>query len=218
MTVSSAFSASAASLKPGMAPETHSALLRHSELQFDFPAFEPPKPPEWLTWLGKLLEAAMPVLQWVFWIAVAVCAAAILLFLAREAMRLRWPAPNRKVDAKPQWPEWRPTPERAQLLLADADGLAAQGRFADAVHLLLLRSIQDIEQFRPRVVQRAFTSREIGGLGVLPASARTAFSEIMRVVETSLFGGMPVEAGDFTRCRSDYERFAFPDVWRESRT
>lgn len=216
ITVSSTFTASAASSKPALSTQAHDALLRHSELQFDFPAFQMPKPPEWMHWLGKILAAAAPVLTWVFWIAVAVGAATILFFLVREALRLRWPALNKNPETKPYWPEWRPTAEQAQLLLADADGLAAQGHFAEAVHLLLLRSIQDIELFRPRIVQRAFTSREIGNLGVLPMSARSAFSEIMRVVETSLFGGRPVSAGDFSRCRSDYERFAFPDTWRES--
>ena len=109
--------------------------------------------------------------------------------------------------------EWRPTPQQARMLLTDADALAAQERFAEAVHLLLLRSIQDIDLFRPRVVQRAFTSREIQHLDVLPPSLRNAFSEIMRVVESSFFGGLPVNSSDFMRCRSDYEQFALPDAW-----
>ena len=56
----------------------------------------------------------------------------------------------------------------------------------------------------------ALTSRDIGGLEILPASARQTFSGIARVVENSLFGGGTVNADGFAHCRGAYEAFALP--------
>src|SRR3546814_10172873 len=41
----------------------------------------------------------------------------------------------------------------ARALLAEADALAAEGRFAEAAHLLLYRSVEDIEGRRPGLVK-----------------------------------------------------------------
>ena len=193
----------------------HAALLSRTDLQFDFPAIVPPKIPEWLEALLRSLVGLLPVLKWVFWGAVALAALTALFFLGRELWRLR--RPIRIVRDKPadMRAEWRPTAEQARILLEDADRLAAEGRYAEAVHLLLLRSVQDIADKRPRLLRPGLTSREIGSLDALPPSARGAFTEIARVVELNRFGGRPVTAQDFARCRSDYERFAFPDAWQE---
>ena len=45
----------------------------------------------------------------------------------------------------------------ARARLADADALAAAGRFAEAVHLLLYRSVDDISDRRPGLVRPAMT-------------------------------------------------------------
>jgi hypothetical protein len=110
--------------------------------------------------------------------------------------------------------EWRPTPAAARLLLEECDALAAEGRYSEAVHLLLLRSIEDIEERRPRLVRPALTSREIGSLAAVPASARADFGRIARTVEHALFAGNPVDSVQFTHCRREYESFVFAPVWR----
>ena len=192
----------------------HAALLGRTDLQFDFPAYHPPVVPEWLLALGHLLTALFPLLKWVFWGVVALSAALVLFLLAREIWRFRMPVRVTRETSADLRQEWRPTRDLARILLQDADRLAAEGRYAEAVHLLLLRSIQDIDEKRPRLLRPALTSREIGSLEALPESARGAFAEIARVVELNRFGGRPVSADDFARCRSDYERFAFPDLWQ----
>ena len=95
------------------------------------------------------------------------------------------------------------------------DRLAGEGRFAEAVHLLLFRSIEDIEAKRPHAVKPALTSRDILELKGLPAAARLALSRLVSTVEWSFFGGRPVGAGDFATCRRAYEEFAFPDAWTD---
>src|SRR3546814_9762389 len=71
----------------------------------------------------------------------------------------------------------------ARALLAEADALAAAGRFAEAVHLLLYRSVEDIEGRRPGLVKPAMTSRDLAEAHDLPSVARGAFSRIARAVE-----------------------------------
>ena len=110
-------------------------------------------------------------------------------------------------------PNLRPAQAQARALLEDADALAAQGRFAEAVHLLLFRSIDDIQKQRSGVIVRSLTSREIGALGVLPTSVRDALLPIIRIVERSFFGGQDVTEKGWTEARASYERFAFGEAW-----
>ena len=110
-------------------------------------------------------------------------------------------------------PDLRPEEARANALLEDADGLAAQGRFAEAVHLLLFRSIDDIQEKRSGVIGRSLTSREIGALSILPDSVRDALSPIIRIVERSFFGGQDVDESGWHMARASYQSFAFGEAW-----
>lgn len=196
--------------------QTHARLLRDESLQFDRVGFDRPdiQTPAWAHWIGDVLQFLAPVFQWVFWIGLALLAALILFTIGREILRMRAP-PAR--PAKPKVvaeAEWRPDARVARDLLADADALAAQGLYAEAAHLLLLRSVQDIEQRQPRAVRVSLTTREIARLKALPEAARPAFDLIGRMVERSLFGGAPVDAQDFADCRQAYQAFALPEGWR----
>ena len=110
-------------------------------------------------------------------------------------------------------PVTRPKPEMAQALLEDADALAAEGRFAEAVHLLLFRSNSDIQDQRQGVIDPSLTAREIGSLDILPNTIREALTPIISIVERSFFGGQPVNAGNWQDARKSYERFAFGEAW-----
>lgn len=195
------------------AHRAHEALLRHRDLQFDFPRYDLPQMPGWLVRLTQWLDKFGPVFNLLFWVAAALALAVVLYFLGRMLLRHRFPERIKVQDIRTAMAEWRPTPVQARALLADADALARQGKYGEAVHLLLLRSIEDIERFRPRVVRRSYTAREIERLEVMPLTVRTAFAGIMEVVERSLFGAYSVVEDDYKRCRLEYERFAFPDAW-----
>ncbi len=192
----------------------HRRLLADSSLQFDFTqAPKPPPIPDWIRVLGRLLEAAAPLLKYVLWGGLILAAALLIWFVAREAMGVRWKRPARPAKATQATVPWRPGAEAARVLLEDADRLAAEGRYEAAAHLLLLRTIDDLRGRRPDLVRPALTSRDIGALDALPETARPAFASIAQVVERSLFGGRPVDAGAYQRCRSAYEDFALPRVW-----
>ncbi len=192
----------------------HARLLHDPTYQFSFaPPPAPPPPPGWLRPLIDFLAHAAPYLQWVFWGLLAAGVIAVGALLAREFLLYRRPAKAAQGTVALGAEDWRPTAARARALLADADRLAAEGRFEEATHILLFRSIDDLEEKRPRLVAPAYTSRDITVLGELPESAGRALGVIVRHVERSLFGGRSLSAGDFADCRSAYEAFAFPGQW-----
>lgn len=194
----------------------HEAVAADRSLQFSMEPREVPPPPEpppnWLRGLFDFLDSLGPFLQVVFWILIALVAAAILWFIIRELTRIRVPQ-KREKTAKPVPETWRPEAATALALLSDADALAAKGQYAEAVHLLLLRSINDIEGRLPNAVRPALTSRDIARLERLPEGARPTFTRIARAVETSLFGGGAVDRATWNDCRAAYEAFAFQETW-----
>jgi hypothetical protein len=94
-------------------------------------------------------------------------------------------------------------PER-DLVYDDAARLAAEGRYAEAVHALLIAAIRHFAERSRTAVQPSRTSRELVKLLPLGPDARAAFADLVRTVELSLFGGAPVGAEDYER---NLERF-----------
>ena len=199
----------------------HAALLRQTDLQFQLnKAPPPPQPPDWLIKLlkplGDALGAGMkalgPVAPYVFWTGVALAVAFILFLIGQRLFAVRRGLVMGGLKLSGAEP-WRPAPEQARALLEEADRLAADGRFVEAAHLILLRSIQDIQARRPRAVAVSLTSRDIARLEALPPPARVLFSGIAEAVEISLFGGRPLDREGYARCREAYSSFVEAGSW-----
>lgn len=189
----------------------HAALAADRTLQFQARGIEPPPaPPAWLRPLFEFLNFIGPALVYVFWAVLALLVLALLYFIGRELIRIRLPKRKEKLVIQE---DWRPTFDAALALLSDVDALAEKGLYDEAVHLLLLRSINDIQGRLPNAVRPALTARDIAALSRLPEAARPAFSRIARAVESSLFGGRSVDRATFVECRQAYEAFAFPQAW-----
>lgn len=194
--------------------DAHRRLLQRGDLQFEFkdPPPEPPPPSsgglDFLAPLGSFFNL-------VFWGALTAVVLAIAYFIFREVAQARFGRDAKTRTSTPvQTTQYRPEPERARALLQDADQLAELGRYDEAVRTLLHRSIDDIEGRTPRAIKRAQTSREIASLPVLPEPVREAFAPLVRAVERSWFGGLPLGAEDYGACRDSYARFALPEVWQ----
>jgi hypothetical protein len=102
---------------------------------------------------------------------------------------------------------WRPSRAAVVAILSDIDALAGQGRFDEAIHLLLVRSVADINTFRPDMVRPHYSSRDILTHPLLPEGARPAFQKIVEWVEKSYFAGLSVTQTDFDICRQAYVDF-----------
>ncbi len=86
-----------------------------------------------------------------------------------------------------------------------ARSLAAERRYAEAVHALLLDAIHRVER-RPDVGPRpSRTSRELLGALARPAETREALEQLVGHVEASLFGGRPVGADECEACFRSHE-------------
>jgi hypothetical protein len=214
----------------------HAALKADPSTQFTLtPAPPPPQPPAWLRHLGEwLLEVLRPVARFFDWISsfmpdapyariflwsvIAIAAATLLLMAYQRIRHGEWRLPRRRAARNTsigvEEEAWTPEAAPARVWLNEADAMAAQGRYAEAVHHLLFRSIEDIARHRPRLVRPALTSRELAAADAIPPSARDLFAGIARMVESSLFGGRPVAADDWNTARAAYTDFALPGTWR----
>ena len=198
----------------------HAELIADSAIQFELRPVEGPAPPpppsraEVPVPSGFDMPAGEggPVALTIFWVVIALAAAGLLyLIVARVA---GWRRSGRRGAEAQAQPEWRMEEAPARRLLDDADALAADGRYSEAAHLLLHRSIAEIDRRRPATVRKALTSRDIAALPAIPPSPAAAFRAIVAAVERSLFGARALDAGDWQGCRAAYERFAFAHEWQ----
>jgi hypothetical protein len=137
-------------------------------------------------------------------------ALAILALLLSPVVRLMITSRFQRLFARDQLradAPWRPTRDAVVALLADIDKLAGEGSYDEAVHLLLVRSVADINAFRPDLVRKHYSARDIRSHPFLPEAARPAFTEIVRCVEKSFFAGIPATRADFDACRDAYTAF-----------
>lgn len=189
----------------GAFAEAHRQLLADRTIQFELPAVQAPDVPD--------MSGAIPFIQILFWIAVAGFALFVLYLIAKRLSGADWSRKSKAGEGAAD-ESWRPEAGEARELLGDADALAARGLYSEAAHLLLFRSIEDIDDKRPDLVRPSLTSRDIAALEEIPGRPRSAFARIAMLVERSLFAERPLAAGDWTDCRSAYEEFAFAEGWR----
>ncbi len=180
---------------------------------------KPPETPEWLKSLGRFLESLFSPLAEMLgaigrflgvsasllgWILVGVAVVLVGVLIWRHGLRL----PDRQPRESEAAPDWMPDTGDALALLEDADRLAAQGRYDEATHLLLKRSVGQIAAARPDLLEPSSTAREIAQLPALSDAARGAFALIAGRVERSLFALRSLTADDWTAARAAYADFA----------
>ena len=149
------------------------------------------------------LDVSLPVLgagavlgKMIFVILLVVAGVLIVGWIARELLARRRGADPRTGPEAETSPE--STAERP-LVFDDASRLAGEGRYAEAVHALLLAAIRHFAERSRTAIQPSRTSRELVRLLPLGPEAREAFAELVRTVELSLFGGAAVGAEDYER-------------------
>jgi hypothetical protein len=214
--------------------EAYRALRGDHAVQFDLTPVAPqPRAPDWLRTFGHwIADAFRPVGRAIEWIASfmpdapyarillwTVLIAAILglaWLLVQRARSGEWRLWRARRDAQRQAHEddWMPSAAPARAWLEEADALAARGQFAEAVHHLLRRSVDDIAHRRPDLVRPALTSRDIAAAEAIPSRARALFGGIVATVERSLFGGRAVSADEWLATRGAYADFALKQTWR----
>ena len=156
--------------------------------------------------VGEVFKPLGPFLPYLFYLI----GIALLLLLLSPVVRLFITTRFERMFARDHLTAdapWRPTKAAVTALLNDIDALAERGEYDEAVHLLLMRSVADINAWRPDIVRAHYSAREIGTHPLLPDAARPAFAEIVRWVEQSYFAGVAVGKAGFDACRQAYTRF-----------
>ena len=169
--------------------EAHRQLLADPSIQFELPRLDlqpPPEPPAWLRWLAEqfskmgnfeapgwlrslfnFFEGVAPGLGTAFYVLLGIIVLVAVYFIVRFVLARIGPRAAPEIEAG----DWRPEAGPALQLLGEADALAARGAYSEAAHLLLFRSIEDIDSRRPDLVRPALTSRDIAGLERNPVAA-----------------------------------------------
>jgi len=200
----------------GNLAESWEALRANEDIQFSPVTIpeQPPQEPSWLQrvfeWLGDVLSplggmfgSAWPVVKWVL-LALLISAVLFILYRLIEPYLVG----RKHTPAEDEENGWQPEHHEARALLEDADRLASEGRFAEATHLLLQRSIDQIATARPDWVDPSSTTRELAAITALPGGARDAFGVIAERVERSLFALRALDEQDWNSARTAYADFA----------
>jgi len=143
---------------------------------------------------------SLDTVQIVIWGLVAAAAIVAIVFVLR-----RLPART----AGETLPDTAPSAARQRMVspLEEIERLAREGRLEEAVHLLLLRFLEDVRVRARLTLRPAQTSREILAGAELPDGTRVNLARIVDSVEHSHFGGRPVSRDAFDACLEGYQAF-----------
>ena len=88
--------------------------------------------------------------------------------------------------------------------LGAADELAAEGRFVEAMHVLLLQGLAAIRAGLDEEFADSLTSREILRRARLSEPGRASLRDIVDRVEWTYFGQYPAALADYQACRASF--------------
>lgn len=151
---------------------------------------------------GVRTETVGAALSLLVWITLGVLGVAALVLLLTWLIR-DFPAWGRRSQkartgpAAPGAPGQADSRDGPAVTLADAERLASQERWTEAVHSLLLVAIRHLTTRFSIPQSDSRTSREIARLVPLQRESRDAFAGLVRTVEISLFGGVPVGQAEY---------------------
>lgn len=179
-----------------------------NELPDDVRPIETDSSPRWQFDLPDGLSGLASLLMWVL---IAVGAVLVVIFLVNELASL-----SQRSRSGAQWAEdavakaeRHAAAPGTRTSLEEADRLAREGRFTEALHMLLLDCIAQLRRLRfDSLIAPSMTSRELVRRLSLPEPSAKALSSIVSAVELSYFGGRQPGEGDYARCRESYLRIA----------
>jgi Domain of unknown function (DUF4129) len=152
------------------------------------------------------LAAGSAVASVVMYVVAGVAILLLILFLVRELGGYEKNVEGGDGKLAAETPE--ATAAVVERPLDDAEVLARAGRFGEAIHALLLRTLEELMRRLDRPLPRSKTSREILAEVRLPDEARGALSHLVSAVEVSFFGGAEPGAEDYQVCVERFRRFA----------
>jgi len=175
-------------------------LYRNPRYQASYPGEgepepEPSRPPSG----GPLLALLAELMSYAALIAGVLLLAYLVYDLVRSPGRRRRTAEESPVTpAPPPRREARPGP------LPDPEALAAEGRFGEAVHALLLHAVPLLDSRRRSPWPPGATGREMAAAVDLEGAPRRALALLVAAVEHFLFARRPLTQEDWLVCRGAF--------------
>ncbi len=149
--------------------------------------------------------AAVAIAKGLFWVGVVVVSVLLIVAIARAILNRKPRLRDPKAGATGEDPAASAAAKvDLERPLDDAEALAAAGRFGEAIHVLLLRTFEELLRARRAPDDPALTSREVAARARLDEPPRVALGGLVDAVERSLFGGREPGRVDYERC---VERF-----------
>lgn len=176
---------------PDRIDEAAKASIAALDLQTEFPKRNEPLP------------LRIPVPEALIWIAVAL-AVAVALYALRDPLMALLGRRNEEWEAAAAGGDETAAAPGADVLAA-ADAMSREGRFVEAMHLLLLQSLADIREQLRETFADSLTSREILRGARLNPAGRSSLREIVAAVERTYFGGYPAQGDDYVACRRNFD-------------
>ncbi len=190
-------------------------VLANNRFQTELPGAPEPEEaeaePEPSDWRFDLPDGVLGLARLLMWLLVGAGALLLVIFVVNEVSSF-----GLRRRARSSQPEEPVTPagtastgNGSALSLDEADRLAREGRYAEALHMLLLDCFAQLRRLRfDAVIAPSLTSRELARRLTLPDSSSRALSAIVSAVELSHFGGRMPGEDDYQRCRQDYLQIA----------
>ena len=133
------------------------------------------------------------------------CGLVLLLYSFRDMLPIWRLRPGRGFEASAPDQATPLAAASADTAASAADDLGRQGRFVEAIHMLLLLSLSEMRRHLGERFADSLTSREILRGSRLSAPGRASLREIVTRVEWTYFGGYPATFDDYTACRQSFE-------------
>ncbi len=177
------------------------AVTHELDLQTTLPTAKTPPPPS----SDFHLHIPGTLAEWILWGALAV-GVVFALFALRDVIPGLRRRPKLKAPAGEVLPQTIEAVERMEETGDEADALARRGLLAEAMHMLLLRSLAELRQRLGVTLADSLTSREILQRLTLPDVGRQALADLIHRVEFVHFGKRPAGPDDYGACRASYEQ------------
>lgn len=180
-------------------PEIVRQSIGRLGLQVDMPV-EIARPQGWFDWLK--FDLSPDTIRIMLWGAV-ILGILVTIWSLRDSLPIF--SRSRRIVAREALPASSSPSSRMEDAQIEADDLARQGHYGEAMHVLLLKSLAEIRTRLGVSFAASLTSREIVRRVQLPLTGRGALAAIVQSVERTYYGGRPASHEDYSGCREEFD-------------
>jgi hypothetical protein len=177
-----------APINPAFAASDDSGMVQQSVKRWGLQTEMPGETGNWLD-----LHLSPELVQLMLW-GVIIAGVVVIVWSLRDSLPVL--SRSRKIVARDQAPPSVAQANRMDEAQVEADDLARQGYYGEAMHVLLLKSLNEIRRQLGISFAVSLTSREILRRVKLPEIGHQSLTAIIASVERTYFGGQPAGQND----------------------